>query len=315
MGQRRLMRGSSPLQSTHFGPDVALGMRSTTVAREADWSLDMTGTWTNIRSESSYGNVTLYAGRELDIDTGLYYDRNRYYSAQLGRFVSRDRIGYEAGDLSVYRYSRNRPLTYRDPNGLTSVLPDRPPKNVRDNNGCCAVTGIRRICRSMPAAWHLPGMTHCYMVFENEDGKALDILSGQQIDDGKLGLSDFFWDNNYFTGEWSANQTEYPVVVPVGASLCSIYDCMYGQALRMHGQSNYNQYTNNSNTFLSNLIASCHLTVRFPWSAIASKNPPGPCLRRCLGVQNLVSAPEWKIRECKDRCSALDDGGSTYEPT
>ena len=158
MGQRRLMRGSSPLQSTHFGPDVALGMRSTTVAREADWSLDMTGNWTNIRSESSYGNVTLYAGRELDIDTGLYYDRNRYYSAQLGRFVSRDRIGYEAGDVSVYRYSGNRPLTYRDPNGLTSVLPDRPPKNVRDNNGCCDVTGIRRICRSMPAgmapAWN-----------------------------------------------------------------------------------------------------------------------------------------------------------------
>jgi RHS repeat-associated protein len=58
-------------------------------------------TWTNTRSESSYANVTLYTGRELDSETGLYYYRNRYYSAELGRFVSRDPIGYRVTGYGV----------------------------------------------------------------------------------------------------------------------------------------------------------------------------------------------------------------------
>ncbi len=75
-------------------------------------------TWTGTRSESSYANVTLYTGRELDAETGLYYCRNRYYGAQLGRFVSRDPIGYEAGDVSLYRYVQSVPTVYVDPAGL-----------------------------------------------------------------------------------------------------------------------------------------------------------------------------------------------------
>jgi RHS repeat-associated protein len=51
-------------------------------------------TWANIRSTSSYANAYTYTGRQLDAETGLYYYRARLYSPQLGRFVSRDSIGY-----------------------------------------------------------------------------------------------------------------------------------------------------------------------------------------------------------------------------
>ncbi len=78
-------------------------------------------TWTNTRSESSYANVTLYTGRELDPETGLYYYRNRYYSAEPGRFVSGDPIGYEGGEFSLYPYLRGRPLVWIDPLGLIAV--------------------------------------------------------------------------------------------------------------------------------------------------------------------------------------------------
>ncbi len=74
-------------------------------------------TWTNTRSTSSYANVTLYTGRELDPETGLYYYRNRYYGARLGRFVSRDLIGYDAGDISLYRCVANAPVHSTDPFG------------------------------------------------------------------------------------------------------------------------------------------------------------------------------------------------------
>ena len=35
---------------------------------------------------SAYSNTTLYTGSELDLETGLQYNRARYYGAELGRF-------------------------------------------------------------------------------------------------------------------------------------------------------------------------------------------------------------------------------------
>ena len=59
----------------------------------------------------------LYAGREFDQETALYYNRARYYDAGLGRFITADPKGYDAG-LNLYRYALNNPLKYRDPSGL-----------------------------------------------------------------------------------------------------------------------------------------------------------------------------------------------------
>jgi len=39
----------------------------------------------------------------------------------LGRFVSRDPIGYEAEDFNLYRYVGNNPLIHTDPGGLVTV--------------------------------------------------------------------------------------------------------------------------------------------------------------------------------------------------
>ncbi len=55
---------------------------------------------------SAYGNTTLYAGRTLDLSTGLYYNRARYYDATLERFVNRDPL---QADANLYRYCYNDP--------------------------------------------------------------------------------------------------------------------------------------------------------------------------------------------------------------
>ncbi len=61
---------------------------------------------------------SLFTGREMDLATGLYYYRARYYSAELGRFVSRDPISFAAGDANLYRYVGNDPTNFVDPSGL-----------------------------------------------------------------------------------------------------------------------------------------------------------------------------------------------------
>ena len=58
----------------------------------------------------------LYTGRRLDTFSGNYFNRNRYYSPKVGRFVSSDPIGF-SGDSNLYRYAANNPLRFTDPTG------------------------------------------------------------------------------------------------------------------------------------------------------------------------------------------------------
>lgn len=59
--------------------------------------------------------------RSVPAEDRRYYFRNRYYSAGLGRFVSRDPIRFDAGDHNVFRLELNTPLMLTDANGLSAT--------------------------------------------------------------------------------------------------------------------------------------------------------------------------------------------------
>jgi len=59
-----------------------------------------------------------FTGRESDDFSGLQFSRNRWYSSEVGRFISEDPIGFGGGDANLYGYVRNQPLIYRDSEGL-----------------------------------------------------------------------------------------------------------------------------------------------------------------------------------------------------
>jgi len=71
-----------------------------------------------VAQTGSIPNPFTYAGREYDEETTLYYYRARYYDARIGRFLTKDPIGFLGGDVNLYRYVRNNPVNYRDPDGL-----------------------------------------------------------------------------------------------------------------------------------------------------------------------------------------------------
>jgi RHS repeat-associated protein len=74
--------------------------------------------WANPVAPTTDG--PLYCGYFFDAETGLYQVRNRYYDASLSRFISRDPIGFAAGDMNLYRYVRNEPTGGTDASGLES---------------------------------------------------------------------------------------------------------------------------------------------------------------------------------------------------
>ncbi|WP_321959581.1 RHS repeat-associated core domain-containing protein, partial [Burkholderia cenocepacia] len=64
-----------------------------------------------------------FQGQHFDDETGLHYNRNRYYDPVLGRFISRDPIGL-AGGINVYQYAPNG-TEWIDPLGLAGNRANR----------------------------------------------------------------------------------------------------------------------------------------------------------------------------------------------
>ncbi|ENZ8713709.1 RHS repeat-associated core domain-containing protein [Klebsiella aerogenes] len=61
-------------------------------------------------------NPLRFQGQYFDAETGLHYNRHRYYDPEIAGFISQDPIGL-AGGLNVYQYAPN-PLSWIDPLGL-----------------------------------------------------------------------------------------------------------------------------------------------------------------------------------------------------
>lgn len=75
--------------------------------------------WGNVLWEEnpeSLAQLIRLPGQQYDEETGLYYNRHRYYDALLGRYITQDPIGWR-GEWGLYTYPLN-PLKYIDPLGL-----------------------------------------------------------------------------------------------------------------------------------------------------------------------------------------------------
>jgi RHS repeat-associated protein len=63
-----------------------------------------------------------FQGQQFDEETGLHYNRFRYYDPGVGRFVSQDPIGLSGG-FNVLIYGSN-PFRWIDPLGLAGTTLD-----------------------------------------------------------------------------------------------------------------------------------------------------------------------------------------------
>uniref|UniRef100_UPI003906475E RHS repeat-associated core domain-containing protein n=1 Tax=Pseudomonas sp. KCJK8670 TaxID=3344558 RepID=UPI003906475E len=87
--------------------------------------------WGDVREERSdwakqvgMTNPIRFQGQYHDHETGLHYNRYRYYDPRVGRFVSQDPISYFGG-LNLYAYTLN-PLHWVDALGLAPTPLNQP---------------------------------------------------------------------------------------------------------------------------------------------------------------------------------------------
>jgi RHS repeat-associated protein len=85
------------------------------------------------RSYDSFGKVTSevnpesvdvvfgFTGRAYDEATGLQNNLNRWYDANVGRWISEDPVGFAVEDANVYRYVGNSAIAYVDTDGLLKI--------------------------------------------------------------------------------------------------------------------------------------------------------------------------------------------------
>jgi len=74
-----------------------------------------------VLAASAYGNRFTWQGREVSYSTGLIFFRSRYYSASLGRWLSKDQIGINGG-INLYQAFASNPVNFTDAFGLATYL-------------------------------------------------------------------------------------------------------------------------------------------------------------------------------------------------
>ena len=103
----------------------------------------------NITTQGNIRQPFTYTGREYDSETMFYYYRARYYDPKLGRFITRDPIGFKGG-INQYSYVSNNPIRFTDPTGEIQAC-----KRRFDNLG--------------PILGDIWPMRHCYIVLDSGD--------------------------------------------------------------------------------------------------------------------------------------------------
>ena len=94
----------------------------------------------NQASDDNYTNSTQtlrFPGQYADSETQLYYNWNRYYDPETGRYITSDPIGLADG-VQTYSYSWLNPVLKFDSSGKYAVVlrPARKPEGVCEQGHC-----------------------------------------------------------------------------------------------------------------------------------------------------------------------------------
>ncbi|WP_310681076.1 RHS repeat-associated core domain-containing protein, partial [Burkholderia multivorans] len=120
-------------------------------------------------------NSLRFQGQQEDEETGLHYNRHRYYDPVSGRFVSKDPIGL-AGGINFFQYAEN-PTGWIDPLGLA-----RCPTSRAARREAMRQAGIPTSQQPISQSRNASGLEYRYEVPQAGGGKIQATVQQQTMD-------------------------------------------------------------------------------------------------------------------------------------
>jgi len=249
--------------------------------------------------QASVGSTTNqfhYAGKSgyyHDFDTDYLYLRTRYYSASLGRFVSRDD---DRTNIFLYMYSYNNPVSFLDPSGhsimssefdmtsagktptLTHAGSAPPPPNPKP--GTCLV---KLCCRSVQLGFGI-SPCHCFILTRNSIGQQVYYSSGPGGYRGawRCRCSEAYGEIQGFVGGFGSGYEDgkKPLNCKVlGSAPCQTVQNCLQSVIDWFNRDPYICYSltgPNSNTVAYTLINTCVGVPPVPPTGVCYSRPIGP---------------------------------------
>src|SRR5262249_3513850 len=106
--------GTSAVDASGYGNTATLTNGPVWVSGRAGQAVCFDG----VNDYVDLGTRTGLNGQRVDPESGLLYFKNRHYSPDTGRFMSRDPLGHLAGASSLYEAEGSEPTRMVDPLGL-----------------------------------------------------------------------------------------------------------------------------------------------------------------------------------------------------
>ncbi|WP_271465976.1 RHS repeat domain-containing protein, partial [Paracidovorax valerianellae] len=121
--ERQAQAKANPLTIRHYlcdhlGTPIGLVDGNGEKAGQVTWAASY-GAWGEVQEEYNPQRIEQnirFQGQQLDVETGLHYNRFRYYDPTIGQYVSQDPIGLNGG-INKSSYPIN-PMNWVDPMGL-----------------------------------------------------------------------------------------------------------------------------------------------------------------------------------------------------
>jgi RHS repeat-associated protein len=129
----------------HLGTPQALTDAQGQLALEMDYQAwgEAREVITEAAASAGIRNPSASSGQYHDDESGLHYNRYRYYDPEIGRFISRDPIGLMGG-INIHSYAPN-PVEWVDPLGLARIAKSTKQKVQEENASFLAIIDVKHV--------------------------------------------------------------------------------------------------------------------------------------------------------------------------